>query len=272
MHPTDLTVKWGLLLFTFLFCCAVGVLTATYSKGMSMKAETFFIEPYTSSYIFAQKGDMDHLIQLKKFGLDLNKAGKEDMTLLGLAVLTADARAIVSLIRAGADPNQVIPNAGSPAILAITKHYNPPRTKAVEALLDAGYDPNQLLGQGKPYLYFFVDYKHWDGLKLALQRGGDVNVRRENGKSLLMYLIEGGDYAKARELIEMGADVSARGDRNETALLAIESKVRTVDPSIQKVWRQVISLRQLILSKLPDPKDRRSAFTDEAEEKIRKNP
>jgi hypothetical protein len=269
MGVTNLILKRGGLAILFIIICVVGTLTTTFSKGIGMKAETFFKEPYISSYVLAQKGNVEHL---KKLGIDLDRPGKDDMTLLGLAVLTADARAIVSLIGAGANPNQVIRNAGSPAILAITKHYNPPRTKAVEALLDAGYDPNQLLGQGKPYLFFFVDYKHWDGLKLALQRGGDVNARRENGKSLLIYLIEGGDYAKARELIEMGADVGARGVKNETALLAIESKVRTVDPSIQTVWKQVISLRQLILTKLPDPKDRRSAFTQEAEEKIRKNP
>jgi uncharacterized protein len=125
---------------------------------------------------------------------------------------------------------------------------------------------------GTPYLFSFVDYNHWPGLKLAFQRGGSINARRKNGESLLMYLIESGDYAQARELIAMGADVSIRGYQDETALQDIEFKVTQVDPSISKVWRDVVSMRELILSKLPDPKDRRSFFTDEAEEKIRRNP
>lgn len=252
--------------------CIAGALTTTISRGNSMNPETFFIGQQLAAYRFAQEGKTELLSQATKAGLDLNLPGREDMTLLGLAVLTADPKAIVNLIDAGANPNQVIPEAGSPAILAITKHYDPPRTKAVEALLEAGYDPNQLVGEGKPYLFFFVDFNHWPGLWLALQRGGDINAHRNNGKSLLTYVIEGGDYAQARELIEMGADVTARGERGESALRAIESNIRRADPSIRKLWNEIVAMRELILSKLPDPKDRRSVFTDAAETKIRQNP
>ncbi len=70
----------------------------------------------------------------------------------------------------------------------------------------------------------------------------------------------------------MGADVAARGQRGESALEAIESKICSAAPSIRKVWKNMLAMRELILSKLPDPKDRRSFFTDEAEEKIRRNP
>ncbi len=170
----------------------------------------------------AVQGESERLVQLAKAQVELNEPGKEDMTLLGLAVLTADCRAIVSLMHAGADPNQKIPNAGSPAFLAISRHFDPPRTEALSALFEAGYDPNQLLDNGTPYLFKFADYNHWPGLKLAFQRGGSVNAKREGGESLLMYLIEGGDYAHARELIAMGADVAVRGYRDETALEDIE--------------------------------------------------
>ena len=237
-----------------------------------MNAERYFSDQYLAAYRMAQRGETERLAQLAKNGLDLNRPGREDLTLLGLAVITADRHAIISLIRAGANPNQVIPNAGSPAILAITHHFNPPRTAAVSALLDAGYDPNQLLSHGTPYLFYFADYNHWPGLKLALERGGDVNIQRSNGKSLLTHVITGGDYAQARELIKMGADVAARGERDETSLEAIEFEVTRVNPSILDVWKDVLAMRQLILSKLPDPKDRRSAFTDQAEQKIRQNP
>ena len=266
------TFKRSLMGVGGLLTCMVGLLSATDSRGKTMDAKDFFSDRRLPVYRLAQQGETERLVEAVRSGVDLNQPGKEDMTMLGLAVLTSDRRAIVSLMRAGANPNQVIPDAGSPAILAITKHYNPPRNEAVAALLEGGYDPNQLLGEGTPYLFFFVNYSHWPGLKLALQRGGNINVQRKNGESLLTYLVEGGDYAQARELIAMGADVAARGKRDETALEAIESKIEGVNPSVRKVWREVLAMRELILSKLPNPKDRRSAFTDEAEQKIRQNP
>ena len=243
------------------------------NRGGNMNSENFFADQQLAAYRVAQQGETERLIQAVSAGIvDLNRPGREDMTMLGLAVLTADRAAIVSLMRAGADPNQVIPDVGSPAILAITKHFNPPRIEAIAALIDGGYDVNQLLGEGKPYLFFFVDYNHWPGLKLALDRGGNLNVRRNTGESLLTYVIEGGDYAYARALIAMGADVAARGQRNETALRAIESKMERANPSVHKVWGEMLSMRQLILSKLSEPNDRRSKYTDKVESKIRENP
>lgn len=250
--------------------CFLAALSAVDSSAATLKAEHYFSGEQLAAYHLAQQGKTEQLTKAART-VDLNLPGKQDLTLLGLAVITADRTAIVSLMRAGANPNQVIPNAGSPAILAITHHYNPPRTKALAALFDGGYDPNQLLSYGTPYLFYFVDYDHWPGLELVLRRGGNINIRRSGGKSLLTYIIERGDYPQARDLISKGADVAARGERDETALEAIEFEVTRVEPSIREVWKEVVAMRELILSKLPDPKDRRSAFTDKAEEKIRQN-
>ena len=250
----------------------IGIFCVTETRGGTMNAENFFSDQQLVAYRLAQQGETERLIRATREGLDLNRPGRDRMTLLGLAILTAEHRAIVSLMRAGANPNQVIPDAGSPAILAISKHFNPPRNEAIAALLEGGYNPNQLLGEGKPYLFYFVDYNHWPGLKLAVERGGNINVQRNNGKSLLTYTIEGHDYAQAREMIAAGADVTVRGLRDETALLAIESHIRKANPSLRKVWSEMLSMRELILSKLSDPKDRHTAFTDVAERKIKENP
>lgn len=256
----------------FLLACIAGLLSTSFVRGKSMNPQAFFFGDQLTAYRMAQKGDSTGVIEAVRGGVDLNKPGHDRMTMLGLAVLTAERQAIITLMRAGANPNQVIPDAGSPAILAITKHFNPPRTEAVAALLDGGYDPNQLLTSGKPYLFFFVDYNHWPGLNLALERGGNVNIQRSSGESLLAYVVEGRDYKQARALIAAGADVGAHGRGTDSPLLAIESHIRKGNPSSGKSWREMVELRELILSKLSDPKDRHTAFTAIVEEKIRQNP
>lgn len=258
-------------LFSIVLTGWIFTIAASPSGGEIMTADTFFTGQQLVAYKLAQDGDIGGLLKAAQAGVVLDRPGKDDLTMLGLAVVTADREAIITLIRAGADPNKVIPDAGTPAILAISKHFNPPRTEAVAALLDAGYDPNQLLSHGEPYLFYFVDYNHWSGLKLALNRGGNINARSKSGESLLTYLLEGGDYTQARELIEEGADVSARGHRGESALRAVESKIRKANPSAHEVWAKLIDMRELILSKLPNSADRHSAFTEIVEQKIRSN-
>jgi uncharacterized protein len=250
----------------------LGIFISTESKGKPMNAETFFSGEQLAAYRLAHEGQNRLLMEAVRAGLDLNKQGQDRLTLLGFAVVTADREAIINLMRAGADPNQVIPNAGSPAVLAISKYFNPPRTEAVAALLDGGFNPNQLIGEGFPYLFYFVDYNHWQGLKLAIERGGNIDVKASDGTSLLTYIIEGGDYTQARELIAAGADVTARSQKGDTALKAIEAQIRRAAPSFREEWRELIVMRELILSKLPDPKDRHTFFTDIAQKKIRENP
>jgi uncharacterized protein len=267
-------LKAPIALFLALVVSIPVFFTATTSRGREMDAEKYFSGQQLMAYRLAQQNRPDEVIKIVQAGVDLNLPGREDLTPLGLAVINADRKAIINLMRAGANPNQVIPDAGSPAILAITKHFNPPCTEAIAALFEGGYDPNQLLGRGKPYLFYFVDYNHWPGLREALQHGGDINIKRKNGESLLTYVVDEGHYAEARQLIAAGADVASGGGRedSETALLAIESHIRIGNPSLHKVWKEMVETRELILSKLPDPKDRRTVFTDIAEKKIRKNP
>jgi ankyrin repeat protein len=202
------------LCFGVFFATVIVVCNVAEAAVANIKAEDFFAGRQLAAYRAAQLGDAGYLTWASGEGLDLNSPGAKAMTLLGLAVITADSQAVVTLMRAGADPNLVIPDAGSPAMLAIVKDIYPPgsplqNSEALRALLDGGYDPNQTLSNGEPYLFIFVHYNDWQGLRLALERGGDINVKRKDGTSLLTYLIEEGDYAQAGELVIAGADVAA---------------------------------------------------------------
>lgn len=251
------------LLLGVFFATLIGVGNITEAAVANIKAEDFFTGRQLAAYRAAQMGDTGYLSWAAREGLDLNLPGAEEMTLLGFAVITAESQAVVALMRAGADPNQVIPDAGSPAMLAIAKDTFPPGTpqlnsEALRALLDGGYDPNQLLSTGEPYLFVFVHYNDWQGLGLALERGGNINVKRKDGKSLLTYLIEEGDYEQAGELIVAGADVAAVDENDGTALRAIEEHIVKAEPALGKLWSQRVAVRDLILSKLSYPDDYQS--------------
>jgi hypothetical protein len=255
------------LLLGVFFATVIGMCNSTEAAVVNIKAEDFFVGQQLAAYRAAQLGDTGYLSWAAREGLDLNFPGAAEMTLLGFAVITADSQAVVSLMRAGADPNQVIPDAGSPAILAIAKDTYPPgsplpNSEALRALLDGGYDPNQMLSTGEPYLFVFVHYNDWQGLGLALERGGDINVKRKDGTSLLTYLIEEGDYAQAGELVAAGADVAA-DDADEdacSALRAIEEHIVKAEQTQGTLWSQKVAVRDLILSKLSYPDDYRSTL------------
>lgn len=241
-----------------------------HTESAAMAPEKYFSEPQLTAYRVAQVGQSERLVAAVKAGtVDLNLPGREDMTLLALAVLLADQRAIATLMRAGADPDQPIRDVGSPAVMAIAKHANPPRTDALAGLVEGGYDLNRPGARGKPYIFYFVDYNHWLGLRYALEHGANINARSRGGESLLAYVIEGGDLPQARILINAGADVSLKGKRNESALSAIENNLRMADPTQRKIWDEMVALRELILSRLPEGDDRRTVFTDLVEPKIR---
>jgi len=248
------------LFLVVFFATMIGVCNIAEAAPANIKAEDFFAGRQLAAYRAAQLGDTGYLTWAAGEGLDLNSSGAQEMTLLGLAVVTADSQAVVTLMRVGADPNQVIPDAGSPAMLAIVKDIYPhgsplPKSEALRALLDGGYDPNQMLSNGEPYLFIFVHYNDWQGLWLALERGGNINVKRRDGKSLLTYLIEEGDYAQAGELVVAGADVAAGDEDDGTALRAIEEHIAKAEPALGKLWSQRVAVRDLILSKLSCPDD-----------------
>lgn len=80
--------------------CLFRLFSAADVWGASLRAENYFSGEQLKAYRLAQKGKTDLVIEAAKAGVELNRPGKEDLTMLGLAVLTADRRAIVTLIRA----------------------------------------------------------------------------------------------------------------------------------------------------------------------------
>lgn len=234
---------------------------------MKIVPENYFEGPYQDAYsaaLSANSQDLGRLIEKER--IDLNRPGKEDMTLLALACIRGDAKAISTLVDAGANPNQIIAKAGSPAVLAISRHFTPPSLDAIGPLLASGYDPNTRFS-GTPWLFYMVDYRHWSGLYYAIHHGGNLNIQTDWGKSLLTYVAERGEYAEVKKLMTMGADPSPVAENGDSVLQTIEFEITRTTPGTQK-WRTLVELRGQVLAAIPNPALRVTAFSKAAHEKI----
>jgi len=154
------------------------------------------------------------------------------------------------------------------AAIRADHHFAPPRTEAIVALTSAGLDFNKK-SRSSPYLFYFVDFSHWQGLAYALDNGGDVNAETTNGKTLLSYVIERHHIAMARWLIERGADPSRTSQYGDSALRTLDSAISRGDPATPE-WRELVIFRREIIDRVRDPALRTTAFTADAEARIAK--
>ena len=142
-------------------------------------ATDFFSGP---QLVLAQAIERGDLAQVRALAprTDLNTPGREKITLLFFAFQKALGRdptqlAIMgALVRAGADPQQRVPDFGSVLGVALN---TPVSSDFLRALLDAGVDPNTRLYGDTPIIFDVTTEENFESLKLLIARGADVNKR-----------------------------------------------------------------------------------------------
>ena len=227
----------------------------------------YFSGCHLRMYEAAQKSKANQVAALsQECRIGLDASGSDDMTMLALASIRGERTAIVALVKAGADPFRVIQGAGSPAVMAINRHFDPQRIEAIAAFREAGLDFNTRL-RGKPYLFYFVDYAHWQGLEYALANGGDVNAATDGGETLLSYVIGGHHLGVARILLAKGADPFLVSKFGDCPLKTLEFAIARGDPTSAE-WRDQVALRSEILGRIPNGAARLTPFTDAATARI----
>jgi ankyrin repeat protein len=174
-------------------------------------------------------------------GESTQRAGREELnytmlrggsTALLLAARVGDAESARILVKAGADPNDSLPDGTSALVLAA--HSG--RGNVAEVLLDAGADPNAF-GTGYTALHAAVLKSDPALVKALLARGADPNVRMTKGTpmrrdttdfNLPATLIGTPPYLLAARFLEPdimralaagGADVKATMANGTTALM-----------------------------------------------------
>ncbi|WP_049018301.1 ankyrin repeat domain-containing protein [Enterobacter cloacae] len=168
-----------------------------------------------------ERGDTSHVKKLVAT-TELNKPGKEDMTLLFWALMNTlydkktqpRLQIVTELIKAGADPLQPRPNGkSSPAEFVLMADSG----EWIKAMLDGGLSPNAKdYVFDKPIIFQSIEAKTTETLKVMLDRGGNINITDTLGNTLLIDAFDFHSYDHVFLLLERGADPDIRADNGWT--------------------------------------------------------
>ncbi|MCQ4444485.1 ankyrin repeat domain-containing protein [Enterobacter cloacae] len=168
-----------------------------------------------------ERGDTSHVKKLVAT-TELNKPGKEDMTLLFWALMNTlydkktqpRLQIVTELIKAGADPLQPRPNGkSSPAEFVLMADSG----EWIKAMLDGGLSPNAKdYVFDKPIIFQSIEAKNTETLKVMLDRGGNINITDSLGNTLLIDAFDFHSYDHVFLLLEHGADPDIRADNGWT--------------------------------------------------------
>jgi ankyrin repeat protein len=139
-------------------------------------------------------------------------------TALAWAAARNDSRAVVTLLRYGADPNIIdVQISGALSNAAAQGH-----TACVKLLLDAGADPDPALPRGiKKGSPLNVAARNANDpllVKILLDFGADVNQAGVDGKTALFHAAQKDDASLAILLLEYGAEINISSTTGDTPL------------------------------------------------------
>ena len=163
----------------------------------------------------AMKGHIDAVRLLLAHGADISLRNKNGVAVLTYAVLSKDNSAKIAkiLISRGADVNALSNDGRTPLMSAAIKNV-----EAVKVLIKNGADVNarsRIKGNSTPLIKAALAGKH-DIIKVLLDNGADPHADAAGLLSLTMFM---SPYEGMRLLIERGVDVNARGTAGGTVLM-----------------------------------------------------
>jgi len=150
-------------------------------------------------------------IKKKAVFTDLNSPGREGMTLLMYALLTAtnkktDAslQIVTELVKKGADPLYIIPQYGSAAD-AMARSNDP---RYLKALIAGGLDKNAV-SSARPLIMNATSENSMPVLEYLVSIGADVNKPDTAGKTALIFALTRMDLDQVEYLLHHGANPNA---------------------------------------------------------------
>lgn len=192
-------------------------------------------------------GDLNAVVENAK-KIDLNKPGKEDMTMLFYAFQAASDRKEIrfkimsQLVRFGADPLQRVPDMGSVAGAAAHADSH----LYMQSLIDGGMDPNTQI-RDTPLIMMAADDDTIPTMNLLIEKGADVNKRDSLGATALMTALDGLQLDAVSWLLDNGADSrlteTNTGWSFSRQLFSIKKKIggdKKVDVKLQEIIEKCV--------------------------------
>lgn len=207
--------------------CLMSTLAMTGCHMKTIDPSQYFTGPYLRA---AKAIDTGTETQFKAAiaGIDVNRPGDKNITLLWFAIDRKNYAAIKNLIASGyrSDENDQ-GELGTPLEYAL----NSTDLRILQAMLDGGLSPNFQDYEGTTLLQraMFGD-KAYDRVRLLVERGADVNLRDNIGGTALHDALDINKPDIAIYLVEHGADVRAMSTNGVTIAYSLQVDIEQLDP------------------------------------------
>ncbi|MEH0884859.1 ankyrin repeat domain-containing protein [Enterobacter sp. UNJFSC 003] len=220
-------------------------------QNMDLKPDNYFSGQQLTLARAIENGNIDDVLKLAP-ETDLNKPGKEDMTLLFWAVMnsindkktTEHLKIITVLVKAGADPLQPRPNGGSsPAQFVLKADSN----VWIKAMLDGGLSPNAKDKTfGEPIIFQTIEAKNIETLQAMLDKGSNIDVTDSLGKTLLIDALDYSAYDHVLFLLERGANPEIKADSGWTMGNQLQLELDSAEKD-SKVYKNLNKIKDALI-------------------------
>lgn len=220
-------------------------------QNMDLKPDNYFSGQQLTLARAIENGNIDDVLKLAP-ETDLNKPGKEDMTLLFWAVMnsindkktTEHLKIITVLVKSGADPLQPRPNGGSsPAQFVLKADSN----VWIKAMLDGGLSPNAKDKTfGEPIIFQTIEAKNIETLQAMLDKGSNIDVTDSLGKTLLIDALDYSAYDHVLFLLERGANPEIKADSGWTMGNQLQLELDSAEKD-SKVYKNLNKIKDALI-------------------------
>jgi hypothetical protein len=208
-------------LFVSFFVILFSLLVQGCKQDMDLNPQDYFSGQQLVLAEDIQRGDIDG-VEKHVSQTDLNKPGKQDMTLLFWALgnsindnkTPSRLKIVTLLVKSGADPLQPRPQGkSSPAEFVL----NADSADWINALLDGGLSPDAKDKTfHEPIIFETIKAKNTDTLEAMLERGANINITDSLNSTLLFEALNYHAYDHVMLLLKRGADTEIRAKNGWT--------------------------------------------------------
>lgn len=158
---------------------------------------------------------------------NIDTPGKQEITLLVVALGARNKNAMRQLLAMGANPNQRSSKGESPVALSAGADD----VDFVRILMAAGGNPNLRNTRQEPVTFTAVSQRRWPNLAVLLENGADMNATDAGGNTILHDCAQLGEFGPIPAMIDRGANF-LKTNQNGVTLgdLVMRSRVNPASP------------------------------------------